>query len=158
MKRVAPRSRERRVAPFGAPSRYTLASGELVGAVFGLGLLVVTFLPWYSSGGENATAWQAFGVTDIVLAAAAATAISAGLVVLLRLSVSYPVAGSSVAAGLGVVAFVLVVIRLINPPGGGDVDREVGAWLGLLATAGIAWGGWLGMQEPRPSGHQAALS
>lgn len=111
---------------------------------------MVTFLPWYSSGGENATAWQAFSLTDIVLAAAAATAISVGVVVLLRLSVSYPVAGSSVAGGLGVVALLLVAIRLINPPGGGDVDREIGAWLGLIATVGIAWGGWLGMQEARP--------
>ena len=124
--------------------------GELVGAISGLGLLVVSFLPWYSAGGENATAWQAFSVTDIVLTAAAALSISVGIVVLLRLSVSYPVAGSSVAGGLGVVALILVVIRLINPPGGGDVDREIGAWLGLIATAGIACGGWLGMQEARP--------
>jgi hypothetical protein len=88
-------------------------------------------------------------VTDIVLAAAAVMAISVGIVVLLRLSVSYPVAGSSVAGGLGIIALILIVIRLINPPGGGDVDREIGAWLGLIAAAGIAWGGWLGMQEPR---------
>ncbi|HSD24358.1 MAG TPA: hypothetical protein VLB79_08545 [Solirubrobacterales bacterium] len=124
--------------------------GELVGAVAGLGLLVVTFLPWYSVEGEDATAWQAFSVTDIVLAAAAATAISVGIVVLFRLSVSYPVAGSSVAGGLGVIALILIVIRLINPPGGGDVDREIGVWLGLIAAAGVAWGGWLGMQEARP--------
>ena len=68
----------------------------------------------------------------------------------LRSSVSYPVAGSSVAGGLGIVALVLIVIRLINPPGSGDVDREIGAWLGLIAAAGIAWGGWLGMQEAGP--------
>jgi len=121
----------------------------LVGAISGLGLLVVTFLPWYSAGGENVTAWQAFSVTDIVLAVTAVTAISVGVVVLFRLSVSYPVAGSSVAGGLGVIALVLIVIRLIDPPGGGDVDREIGAWLGLIAAAGVAWGGWLGMQESR---------
>ncbi|HEX3293953.1 MAG TPA: hypothetical protein VHR38_09480 [Solirubrobacterales bacterium] len=126
--------------------------GELVGAVSGLGLLVVTFLPWYSVGGENATAWQAFSVTDIVLAAAGATALSVGIVVLFRLSVSYPVAGSSVAGGLGIVALVLIVIRLIDPPGSGDVHREIGAWLGLIAAAGIACGGWLGMQESRSPG------
>jgi hypothetical protein len=129
--------------------RDRVRAGELVGAVSGLGLLVFTFLPWYSAGGENATAWQAFSVTDIVLAAAGATALSVGIVVLFRLSVSYPVAGSSVAGGLGIVALVLIVIRLINPPGNGDVDREIGAWLGLIAAAGIACGGWLGMQESR---------
>ena len=81
------------------------------------------------------------------MAAAAVLALSVGIVVLARLSVSYPVAGSSVAAGLGVLALALIVYRLINPPGTGDVDREVGAWLGLVAAAGVAWGGWLGMQE-----------
>jgi hypothetical protein len=89
-------------------------------------------------------------VTDIVLAATAVTAVSVGVVVLFGISVSYPVAGSSVAGGLGIVALLLIVIRLINPPGSGDVDREIGAWLGLIAAAGIAWGGWLGMQEAGP--------
>jgi hypothetical protein len=138
MKRVAPRF-----------TRSTLALGELVGAVSGLGLLVVSFLPWYSAGDEELTAWEAFGVLDIVLAVAAVMALSVALVVLTRLSVSYPVAGSSVTAGIGIVAFVWVLYRLVNPPGSGDLDREVGVWLGLLATAGVAWGGYLGMQEPR---------
>jgi len=71
-------------------------------------------------------------------------------VVVFRLSVSYPVAGSSVAGGLGVIALILIVIRLINPPGSGDLDPEIGAWLALIAAAGIAWGGWLGMQEAGP--------
>ncbi len=130
--------------------------GALLGAIAGLGLLVATFLPWYSVGGENVTAWQAFSVTDVVLAAAALTAISVGIVLLFRLSVSYPMAGSSVAAGLGIVALILIVIRLINPPGSGDVDREIGAWLGLITAAGIACGGWLGMQESRPLGTPSA--
>jgi hypothetical protein len=87
-------------------------------------------------------------VLDIVLAVAAVMALSVALVVLTRLSVSYPVAGSSVTAGVGTIAFVWVLYRLINPPGSG-LDREVGIFLGLVATAGVAWGGYLGMQEPR---------
>jgi hypothetical protein len=138
MKRVAPRA-----------ARSTLSSGELVGAVSGLGLLVVSFVPWYSAGGKNATAWQAFGVIDLLMAAAAIAGISVAVVVLARLSVSYPVAGSSVTTGFGGLVLVLIAYRLINPPGGGDVDREIGAWLGLLAAAGITLGGYLGLQEPR---------
>jgi hypothetical protein len=88
-------------------------------------------------------------VLDIVLAVAAVMALSVALVVLTRLSVSYPVAGSSVTAGIGTIAFLWVLYRLINPPGSGDLDREVGIFLGLVATAGVAWGGYLGMQEPR---------
>jgi hypothetical protein len=133
-----------------------VASGELVGAVSGLGLLVVSFLPWYSAGGQDVTAWQAFSVTDIVMALAALTALSVGVVAFGRLSVSYPVAGSTVTTGLAGVALLLIAYRLIDPPGSGDVDREIGAWLGLLAAAGVTWGGWLGMQEPRSVGASAA--
>jgi hypothetical protein len=145
----------KRVAPTAHPrSRSTLASGESVGAIGGLGLLVASFLPWYSAGGESVTAWQAFSVVDLVMAAAAIAGLSVGLVVLTRLSVSYPIAGSAVSALLGLVALVLIVYRLIDPPGSGDVTRDVGAWIGLVSAATVSFGGYLGMQAP--SGHQAA--
>jgi hypothetical protein len=126
-----------------------LRLGELVGAVSGLGLLVVSFLPWYSAGGEKATAWQSFGVIDLVMAAAAIAALSVAIVVVTRLSVSYPVAGSAVSALFGGLALILIAYRLINPPGGTDVGREIGPWLGLVAAAGVTLGGYLGLQEPR---------
>jgi hypothetical protein len=124
--------------------------GELVGALSGLGLLVVSFLPWYSAGGQDATAWQAFSVVDLVMAAAAIAGVSVGIVAFGRISVSYPVAGSSITLGFGALALLLIAYRLIDPPGGGEVDREVGAWLGLIAAAGVTFGGYLGMQEARP--------
>jgi hypothetical protein len=134
-----------------------LRPGELVGAISGLGLLVSSFLPWYSGGGEDATAWQAFSVIDLVMAAAVISGLSVAIVVLTRLSVSYPVAGSAVTAGFGGLALILIAYRLINPPGGGELGREIGAWLGLVAAAGLTLGGFLGMQEPRPTRHQAAV-
>jgi hypothetical protein len=121
-------------------------AGELVGALSGLGLLFVSFLPWYSKGGEDATAWQAFSVVDLFMAAAAVAGISVGLVVLFRLSVSYPVAGSTISALVGGIALILIAYRLINPPGSG-LDLEVGSWLGLIGAAGVTVGGYLGMQE-----------
>ena len=60
-------------------------------------------------------------------------------------SVSLPVAGSAITTGIGAIAFLLVLYRLINPPD--DLGREIGIWLGLLATAGITYGGYEGMQE-----------
>jgi hypothetical protein len=123
-----------------------LRAGELVGAIGGLGLLASTFLPWYSVGGTDVTAWQAFSVTDIVLAAAAVVALSVGACVLFRISVSYPVAGSSVATGFGFVSALLIVIRMINPPGAGDPSVEFAAWLGLASAIAITIGGYMGMQ------------
>lgn len=130
--------------------------GELVGAAGGLGLLVAGFLPWYSAGGENATAWQAFSVTDIVLAAAAVVSMSVAACVLFRISVSYPVAGSSVTAGFGAIAALLIVIRMLNPPGSGDVGLEIGAWLGLVSAAAITIGGYMGMQPMKAPNTSAA--
>jgi hypothetical protein len=123
-----------------------LRPGELVGALGGLGLLVALLLPWYSVGEDNVTAWQAFSVTDIVLSAAAVIGMSVAACVLLRISVSYPVAGSSVATGFGAVAAVLIVIRMINPPGNADIGLEIGAWLGLASALAITVGGYMGMQ------------
>ena len=120
----------------------------------GLGLLVASFLPFYSNGEAEATAWQAFSVVDLFIAAATLAGVSVGVVVLFRLSVSYPVAGSAVTALFGGLALLLIAYRMVNPPGGGgELDLEVGAWLGLVAAAGVTLGGYLGMQEP--SGNRA---
>ena len=117
-------------------------------AVSGLGLLVVSFLPWYSVQGDNATAWQAFSVVDLVIAAAAIAGLSVGIAVLGRISVSYPVA----AAGRRVRQAGAAADRL--PPEsirrGDGVDREIGAWFqGWLPRPGSRTG-YLGMQEQRP--------
>ena len=119
--------------------------GELVGAVGGVGLLVSSFLPWYSVGELDLTAWQAFSITDIFLAVTAVVGMSVAICVLAHISVSYPVAGSAVATLFGAIAVVLIVYRLINPPGD-HLGREIGAWLGLIAAAAITCGGYLGMQ------------
>jgi hypothetical protein len=49
----------------------------------------------------------------------------------------------------------LIAYRLLNPPGSG-LGLEYGAWLGLIAAAGVTLGGYFGMQEER--GPQAAPS
>jgi hypothetical protein len=134
-----------------------LRGGEWVGAIGGLGLLVALLLPWYSASGEDVTGWQAFTVTDIVLAAAAVAALSVAVCVLFGISVSYPVAGSSVATGFGFVSVVLIGIRLVDPPGAGDPGLEFGAWLGLASAIAVTVGGYLGMQPLKsPSAASAA--
>ena len=92
---------------------------------------------------------------DLFIAAAVASALSVGICVLLGISVSYPVAGSTVTTLFGSIALILTAIRLLNPPGTG-LDLEFGAWLGVIAAAGVTVGGYLGMQEV--GGRQAAHS
>jgi hypothetical protein len=140
-----------------------LRLGELVGAIGGLGLLVSLFLQWYSQGDPkgygDTTGWQSFSVTDIVLAAAAVVALSVAICVLFRISVSYPVAGSSVATGFGAVAVVLIVIKMINPPRVDPFftsDLEIGVWLGLASAIAITVGGYMGMQPMKAPKASAA--
>jgi hypothetical protein len=76
----------------------------------------------------------------------AAVALSVAICVLFRISVSYPVAGSSVAAAFGAVAVVLIVIRMINPPGYGAIVLQIGAWLAFASAIAITFGGYMGMQ------------
>jgi hypothetical protein len=63
-----------------------------------------------------------------------------------------PIATSALAAGLGGLAVLLILFRIISPPDGGagdlvDIGRGIGVFLGLIAAAGITYGGWLAMQE-----------
>jgi hypothetical protein len=103
--------------------------------------------------GGDFTAWQAFSVVDLFIAAAAVAGLSVGLCIVFRISVSYPVAGSTVSTLFGSIALLLIANRLLNPPQLGFYPGEIefGAWLGLIAAAGITFGGWLGMQEAKPT-------
>src|SRR3954447_23408618 len=135
--------------------------GELVVGASGLLLLLVMFLPWFgldgrvrvpgagviSIGAQNLSAWEAFGVVDVVLALAGARAIAVVVVASLREPPPALVLAVICAAGL---AALLVVYRLIDPPDisiavpGGDASyetgRRLGAFFGLLCTAGMTWG------------------
>jgi len=76
-------------------------------------------------------------------------ALSVGICVVFRISVSYPVAGSTVSTLFGSIALLLIAYRLVDPPHLDDfwvADVEFGAWLGLIAAAGVTVGGYLGMQ------------
>jgi hypothetical protein len=76
--------------------------------------------------------------------------LSVGVVAAMRLSVSYPVAGSAWAAGAGALALGLVVFRLLDPPVAGDSDLLAGGWLALASSAAILFGGIWGMKEDPP--------
>lgn len=126
--------------------------GQWVGALSGAALLGSGFLGWYGdpgAGGEL-TAWQAFSVTDLFCALAGIAGLSVGVIAATHASVSYPVAGSALATGAGLIALVLVAYRLLNPPGDGDLDLLAGAWIGLASSAGVVLGGVLGMKELPP--------
>jgi hypothetical protein len=135
--------------------------GELVAGAGGLVLLLAMFLPWFGLNGRarvpgsgevitvgrgNIDAWEAFSGIDVLLLLVAALAIA--LLVLAVVSTPSPelavaVSGASALAALLIVYRLIVVPDLpIGDPGDTayETGRRLGAFFGLLCTAGIAWG------------------
>jgi hypothetical protein len=131
-----------------------LRPGELIAAAGGVALLVVMFLDWYELQGGGGirsiglTAWQAFGILDVILAIAALAAIALAVVTAARRSPALPVAASVVTAALGIAATLLVLYRILNQPGPNEfVEAELGAFLGFVAALAIAAGSWASMRD-----------
>ncbi len=95
-------------------------------------LVVSLFLDWFGVGGEaGASAWEVFEVLDLVLLGAALAAVAA----------AFGRLDSRVLLGAAGVALVVVVSQLIQPPPAAQgAHRELGAWLALLAAAGLLAG------------------
>jgi hypothetical protein len=143
-----------------------LNTGEKIAGVSAVLLFIFMFFTWFGvevsgSGGLSGTvpgaggsAWDALDFIPIVLVVAIVVSL---INVFLRLSDSDyepPVSLNVAVAILGGLSTLLVLYRIISPPsfgsfGGVSVDAtlELGIFLGLLAAAGIAFGGYRGMKE-----------
>jgi hypothetical protein len=135
-----------------------LSLGDQIAAASGIALLIFMFLPWYGvdvssnvagiSASSSANAWEVFSFIDMV-AIGVPVARAAG-------SLPDDVPGALLLLGAGALGVLLVLYRIIDIPGpdiasfGGvnvDFGRKIGIFLGLIATAGIAYGGWRANEE-----------
>ncbi|MET0614960.1 MAG: hypothetical protein ABW142_05905 [Thermoleophilaceae bacterium] len=134
-----------------------LRAGEWIVGASGVLLLVALFLPWY--GDPSATAWESFTVLDVILALLALAAIAVPIVTAAQRVPALPLAYESLTALFGLFGLILVLIRVLNLPGDAD-GREIGLWLGLVATLGILAGGLIAMRDERraPQGRHVDLS
>ena len=114
----------------------------------GLLLLVSLFLDWYADPSE--TAWEAFSVLDLILALLALAAMAVPIVTATHRVPALPLAIESLTALFGLLGLLLVVVRVLNLPGEAD-GRELGLWLGLVATLGIVAGALVGIRDERRS-------
>jgi hypothetical protein len=134
-----------------------LRVGEWIVGACGVLLLVALFLPWY--GDPSRSGWESFTVLDVILTLLALVAISVPVVTSGHRVPALPLALESITALLGLVGLLLVLVRVLNLPGDAD-GREIGLWLGLVATLGIFAGGVVGIRDERrsPQGRHTDLT
>jgi hypothetical protein len=133
-----------------------LSRGDWIAAIGGVVMLIALFLPWYSAGGQSVSAWEAMALDDVILAITALLAIGAAVIVGIPRLLSVSVATTSLAILPAVVGLLLTIYRLVSPAPEIDVSLEVGAWLGLAATASIAYGAWTGANDEGPARRRRA--
>jgi hypothetical protein len=120
-----------------------IRDGEWIAGAGGAALLVSLFLPWYGGGRVEATAWQALGVLDVVLALLALVPLTLVVLQATRASPTLPVVFSVLSVPTAALATLLVLVRLIDQPGPNAlVEVEIGAWLALVAALVATAGGW----------------
>ena len=146
-----------------------LSVGDQIAAASGVVLLIALFLPWYgvdvnlggiATGSASASAWEALGFIDILLFLVAVVAIG---VPVAKATGSLPddVPGPLLVLVAGGVGVLLVLFRIVDLPtpdlgGGVDFSRKFGIFLGLLATVGVAYGGWRANEEAPATSTPAA--
>jgi hypothetical protein len=143
-----------------------LSQGEKIAGVSSIVLFIFMFFDWFTvevSGGNGVfsatasaggSAWDALNWIPIVLVVTIIVALGVAALRLLDSPYEPPVSGNAIVAILGAISFLLILYRIIDPPGAGsvpglsiDVSPAFGIFVSLVAAAGIAYGGYKAMQE-----------
>lgn len=149
-----------------------LSLGEVMACVSSLVLTVFMFFSWYAievsgdrrlhttgASGPAPAAWQTLDWISIVIALTISLPLTLAWS---RLTDSRDQLGpraNAVVAILGGISFVLILYRLVDPPGVGpiagtpiDLSPTFAIFAGLAAAAGIVIGGCWGARVPRGAG------
>jgi len=139
-----------------------LSTGEKIAGVSAVLLFIFMFFDWFTlnvSGGELVTfsaggnAWEVFTWIDLLMLLTVVVAVAVAVIRLSDAIVEPPFSLNAAVAILGGLSVLFIVYRIIDPPldtggvAGVDVSRAIGVYLGLLAAAGITYGGYRAMQE-----------
>lgn len=136
-----------------------LTTGDKVFAGSGIALFIFSFFPWFGfdipfGGDYTESAWSDFlPILAVLLAIALVVVLGLVKFSTVRLP-QLPVPLNQLFLIGGVVVFALLLLKLLigGEESGVDLDRRIGVFLGVLAAAGMAVGGWLKSQEPADAG------
>lgn len=140
-----------------------LSTGEKIAGGSAVLLFVFMFFDWFKvdvDGGNGlfslsigGNAWEAFSTIDIILMIVILAAVAVAVIRISDAVFEPPFSLNAAVAILGGIAVLLILYRIIDPPGdtsgvpGVDINPAIGIFLGLIAAAGITYGGYRAMQE-----------
>ena len=143
-----------------------ISFGEMVAGVSGAILIIfMLILDWWgyeeeSVGDVGFSAFQWMSFLDIILFLIGAVAVAAAVARAAGSMPDLPQPPGLIVAAAGALAVLVILFRILipgdGPAGVGDLieldaTRKLGAFFGLIAAGGIAFGGWTAMNE-RASG------
>ncbi len=124
-----------------------LRQDQLIAAIGGLVLIISLFLSWSEVDlGGSASAFDAFSGMDIILLLIGIAALGLAVVTAVEARVTLPARADLILALLGIFAVGWTLGWVLEDPSAG-----IGAWLGLLATLAIAFGGLQGARILPPA-------
>lgn len=139
-----------------------LRKGEIIAAAGAVLLFVfMFFFKWYGVGGAlgdfaqaagvdaSVNGWDGHTVLRWLMLLTIVAALTLAFLTATQRTVALPVTMAVIVSALAALLTVLLAYRVvINEPGPNDlVDVKIGAWLGLLASATILYGGYLSMRD-----------
>jgi hypothetical protein len=136
-----------------------LSTGEKIAGVSAILLFIFMFFDWFTVSASNGfvsvsvggSAWDALDVIPIILLIAIIAAVGVAVIRLTEADFEPTISMNAAVAILGIISVLLILYRIISPPDSGfseiDVSPAVGIFLGLIAAAGIGYGGYRAMQE-----------
>jgi len=142
-----------------------LRAGEWLAGLGAVGLLVVLFLNWFSSGDLEKSGWGSLGwLLDVALAVVALGGLSITYMTLKRTSPAWPVGASALTLLAGTIVTVVLLIRVITQPdlGAGLPDAlvsvELAAYLGVAFCALIPIGAAIALHDERLDAPESAYT
>jgi multisubunit Na+/H+ antiporter MnhF subunit len=136
-----------------------LSTGEKIAGGSAILLFIFMFFDWFTVSASNGfvsvsvggSAWDALDVIPIILLIAILAAVGVAVIRLTEADFEPTISMNAVVAILAIISVLLILYRIISPPDSGfsgvSVDPAVGIFLGLIAAAGMAYGGYRAMQE-----------
>lgn len=143
-----------------------LSPGGRIAAISAIVLAGSTFLDWFGAQitgthgslgnfpGGGGDAWQTLDVIPIVLTVTIVAALGLAAMQLSDADVEPLVPMGVIVTLLGAISMLLILYRIIDPPTFGhvagvsvDATRKFGIFVGLIAAAGVAYGGYSAIRD-----------